>query len=724
MKKTRKILSLVALLLASVTLFTACGVNYRTADAADYVTIGEKGYKNVALSVNKTIITERDIDKALFALRFENKTEIKEDATDGKVKQYDVVDLRLAIYDDKKNLVFSQFGIDATKYNEKDSNKKPLYTVAPVGGLSLAIGYGEFAHKEITLDSGSKLTLPVEFLKGLENALYPSENAGLKAEDHQIKGLWKDKEKTQVAVDTPVPYLDGFFTVTYTPGYEKDGVTNPGTSTGPVTIDTYMYEGKEQGTNSYTEAIYLGLAKYAEKHDLYCKGNGSPILIHVVPTASTEALPEGDASSVYIKYDLDFEDPKKTNYKAGTISTSLVFAYIIHDTAGEGAAEPLLAKPIPGADGKELTWTPGSTYEGEYKSGTTTEKMAGKTFTVRAYIEKRTAYDFATEDADVAKLIKEKGGHDHIEGLTGTDADVISKYRDHLMEEMQEAADEDARLTAMTLLWQQAVKLSSADGKKSSHSFAKAYRNDEVEYLKYLYYDMGYSGRYDSFKEFAVSYANMGYDSHYTALLESYLTPDKDGKYKLPLEKNDKGENTRASIKAAYKQLESIFYQEGLKVAKERALTYLLADLLGVRLDEDALQAKLDEAVKKKNDETKETIRDTVTVDAGETEKEVKTELVNALSNGTNKTLLEKMTVKELASAYLRYYYGVDSVDKLPADLVTEESYLSVTDKESLFGGYQLDAVKEALFKTNESTITFVEVDTDGNKLDKKTDSK
>ena len=75
MKRTRKTLSLVALLLAAVTLLSSCGINYRKTDVSKYVTIGETGYKGVTLEVNKTIISDRDIDKELFAcflLRREN----------------------------------------------------------------------------------------------------------------------------------------------------------------------------------------------------------------------------------------------------------------------------------------------------------------------------------------------------------------------------------------------------------------------------------------------------------------------------------------------------------------------------------------------------------------------------------------------------------------------------------------------------------------------------
>ncbi|MBO5754521.1 MAG: hypothetical protein J6R89_00535, partial [Clostridia bacterium] len=76
----------------------------------------------------------------------------------------------------------------------------------------------------------------------------------------------------------------------------------------------------------------------------------------------------------------------------------------------------------------------------------------------------------------------------------------------------------------------------------------------------------------------------------------------------------------------------------------------------------------------------------------------------------------------ELAKHYLLQSYGVSSLDKLPKDLVTRESYLSQVDKESLFGGYQLDVVKAELLKTNSATVTFTEVDTDGNKLEAEAD--
>ena len=141
---------------------------------------------------------------------------------------------------------------------------------------------------------------------------------------------------------------------------------------------------------------------------------------------------------------------------------------------------------------------------------------------------------------------------------------------------------------------------------------------------------------------------------------------------------------TRSSVRAAYKALTEIFYKEGLAVAKERALTFVLADILNVRLTAEQLDAKVMAAVKEENEKAHEQIRDICTVDADEKESDAKTELVNALltSDSSNKTTLNKKSFKQLATDYLRYYYGVDSLDKLPKDLVTKESYLKAVDEQ------------------------------------------
>ncbi len=740
MKKTRRILSLTALLLVAVTLLTSCGVNYRTADAASYVSIGDAGYKNVALSVDKTVISDEDIAQIIFDLQFKNKTAKKETNDDGKIKQYDVLSLRLAIYDDKKNVVFSQFGIDSSVYNNKDTKGK----VSAVSGLSLPIGYGKYAFADVTLDSANKITLPEGFLRDLEGKLYDAtgEKEPVWVNDHKIEDRFNSDGSVITTMETP---FNGYFSVAYSTSYTKNGATSPtpGTAAGPLTIDTYAYESKEftntASKNSYQDAIYLGLKKYAETNKIYCKGtesNSLPISIHVVPTASTETLPAGDATSVYINYDLDFENATSgKDYKKGTIATSILFAYVPYNAAPEG--EPRYATPVgtvlatEGNDGVyAMSYTFGSDYEGTYKSGTTTEKMAGKTFTICVYVEKRTPYELPALTAD---FIKEKAEHtDHMDDLTGTDEEVLAKYKEHLKKELQEEADKEARLVAMTLLWEKAVKAASTEGKKSSDAFAKAYKKEEINYFRYMYYDYNYYGIsmsavYDSFEEYVVLTVNgAGYEDMLNA--SNLLTADKDGNKKLPLEKEEGSSTkyTKASIKSCYRLVESILLEQGRRVAKERALTYLLADLLDVRMTEDALEAKLAEAVKKANEDAKESIRDAITVDtkAGETEEEVKKTLVNALLLGdsSNKKKLEAMTLAQLGKHYLLQTYGVASLDALPDDLVTEESYLNAADKETVFGGYQMDAVKEKLLELNKSTVTYVEVDTDGNKLENTAD--
>ena len=727
MKRTSKILSLVALLLVAVTLLSSCGINYRKTDVSKYVTIGETGYKGVTLEVNKTIISDRDIDKELFALQYNNRTVVdeKKDASinKSKIKQYDTLALRLAIYDSNNNLVFSQFGLDSSKYNATES------TIAAVSGLSFNVGYGEFGRTDVTLDSTKKITLPVDFLNSIEKAVYGDEATHTLIDDFLIEGRWQRNdagEKTGAVNNTMDTPFAGFFSVSYLPSYTKEGSSSAilGSVTAPVTIDTYLYANKsEAGKNDFQEAIYKGLEAYAAK----MKENGLPltcgkqVIIHVVPVGATltddERTIKNDLTNssytdqVVIEYNLDFESPTSgENYKRGKITTTILFAYA-YGAATLGDT-PTYVEPL------TLTFTPGDTYEGEYKVGSATEKMAGKDFTVRIFVEERTAYEMPEL---TAQFIKDKASHaSHMDDLTGTDEEVIAKYKAHLKEEMQADADKQALKDAKEALWKKVVA-SAKEGEKSSASFAKKYMKEEVEYLKYMYYDYqsgAYKALADSYEKFAVMYVNWGFESHYTELLETYLEAGSDGSYQLPL-----ADTTDASYKAAYSQLESIFYKQGLAVAKERALVYLLADKLGIRLSDDELEAKLEAAVKKADEDAKETIRDMITVDEGETTDEVKTELKNALKSlGIGETTLKDMTVEQLAKHYLLQYYSVSSYDELPKELVTRKSYLSQVDKEGLFGGYQLETLKNKLFETNESTITFVDVDTDGNKLDKDTD--
>ncbi len=718
MKKTRRIISLMALLLAVVTLCTACGgINFRTDDASKYVSITEAGYKNIALSLDKTVISDKDVEQVLFDLRFDNKKATKND-TGEEIKQYDIVRVRLAIYDKNGNVVYSGFGIDSAKYNEKDSAGNPTYTLAATNNLAIDIGYGEYADKEITLDSTNKIVLPVSFLNTLEEKLYNTETP-VKIGDFKVDNRWDNTTTTGGTVLTQMETpLKGFFSISYASSFGSEG--KPGSSGAPLVLDTYLYEGKEIAKNSYMEAIYLGLAELVKNgHKLYCKN--TPINIHIVPAKEDfnkdelDGIAKNEPDSVYIKYDLDFENTKDgTNYQRGLITTSLMMAYVPVDDSmgnGEGYAEAI-----------ELNFAPGESYAGQYKGKNgETIKMAGETFTVRVFAESRTGYDFPALTKD---FIKEHGEHGHfLDELTDADTDetAIAKYKAHLKEEMQGEVNDELTAEAKELFWEKALAAATTEGMKTPKSFAKAYRNEEIEYLEYLYYTLGYSALYDNFKEFAVSYVNMGFDSHYTDMFKKHMTPDANGNYKFTLQTNAEGKNTRESVKAAYKQLKDIFYKEGLEVAKERALTYLLADLLGVRLTEAQLEEKLLATVKKENDAAYEQVRDICTVDADEEEAEAKKELVNALllSDKSNQAALNKLTFAQLASAYLRSYYGVGSLAELPKEMVTRESYLDAVDEETLYGAYQLEAVKEKLYEVNKGKITFVEVDTDGEKLEK-----
>ena len=724
MKRTRRTLSLVALLLVAVTLLSSCGINFRKTDVSKYVTIGDTGFKGISLEVNRTKIQAPDIDKELFLLQYSNRTAKKDvDSFSGKINQYDTLALRLAIYDDKNNLVFSQFGLDSSKYNTTSK------TVAAVPGLSFDVGYGELGRSEVTLDATNNITLPVDILKGLEEKLRGADGEYKSIDEFRIEDRWKrytegeQKGEKTGAVDkdrdTPVK---GFFSIDYEAQYTpKGGSTVTAKKAAPVTVDTYLYEGKEQGQNDFLEAIYLGLLKYEEK----MKANGLSLTcektfkINVVPAdvadpdlTDDERKIQNDLTNkeftdqVLIKYNLNFADPTKAkDYTRGTITTTILFAYANVNTQTEEA--PDYVDPI------ELTFTPDENYKGKYTVAgqTTAVDMAKKTFTIRVYVESRTAYDMPEQNAELIKK-SDHAAHMDEADLKGTDEDVVKNYRKHLMEEMQKEADKAADADAKEALW--AKVLSAAQtGKKSFDSFAKRYVKEQVQYLKYVYYD--YYGAYssslgDTFEEGAVNYVNYGFESQYTEMLKTYLNTDK-----LPVDED----KSSASYKAAYRQLESVFYKEGLAIAKERALTYLMADKLDVRFTEDQLEEKLDAAVKKANEDAIESIRDAVTVDADETEEEVKKSLVTALTQaGASESKIKNMALKDLARNYLLQYYGVSSLEELPKEMVTRKSYLSQVDKESLFGGYQLEVVKNKLFELNESTITFVTVDTDGNKIE------
>ena len=119
MKKTRSLICATALLLAALMLFSACSVNYRTADTAEYISIAEADFNRITMSVDKMLVDDNDVQKTIDDARFEKKQPKKNGAgeiiTDdvGAVSQYDVVDFRVILYDKQGNLVSSDFELDA-----------------------------------------------------------------------------------------------------------------------------------------------------------------------------------------------------------------------------------------------------------------------------------------------------------------------------------------------------------------------------------------------------------------------------------------------------------------------------------------------------------------------------------------------------------------------------------------------------------------------------------
>lgn len=624
MKKTRRLISVAALLLAALMLLTACGgINYSKVDTSKYVTITEDGYGKITLAVDRMQVKEKDVDDYINKLRYTDYKTKLEGTTGtnqpGVFTKYDVIDYRTFVYDKNGNLIQHDFGVQSKTNTGADSDN----SVPILEPLSLALGFG------------TNTGLPAE----IEHALLES---GVRFEGGRY--AYNNVSTGKAAGLATVPVV-GY--ITYNSKITPDGSDETNgkgdSSTKPVHFVPYMNM-ETQGSHDYMEAIYLGLKQVIETQNALgtpiqpSDKTSNTITINVYPVGT--AIPDDaktTATSAHINYDLDFAGSTTTpKAQKGYIKVSLKGAVTMMEE--DGAAY-------------KVTYSFPDDATGTYKStdGTKTlNKKDAKDCTVYVYVETRQQYTCPEYNSDfILNTLK-------FETALTDEAAVVAAHRESIRKTLQDECDEAARHDALEALWAEAIKNATVIKKPTRN--LKEYENAQIALYKYYFYDMGYKDQktssgaklYDSFEEFLIS----------------MVAADTGITYK------------------SEKEIRTHFYAEALDIAKENLLAYHLADVFELRFTEEELLAK-------------------EKADGEKWAKDAIEELREEYRTATDAELKD-----------LKSYYGFNSADEIPDDLVTWESYAdSVGGKDMLYGGYHVLAVSEKLYELN------YRLDADGNEI-------
>ena len=575
MKKTRRLISAAALLLAALMLFTACGasIKYSEVDPAKYVTIADKDYKELVLSVDRMLVKEKDVTEYINKLLYTDYKEKYPDTTGtnqpGTLSKHDVITYRTYVYDKKGNLVQHDFAVtkatDTTKVTVDES-------------LSLPLGYG------INKD------LPAE----IENAILES---GVLFQSVQVVyNNIADEDAVGLKTIPAIGYLKYNSTVVG----DNSSSSTPGkgdTTVKPVHFVPYMNKA-EQGEHDFMEAIYLGLktlieAQYAADSNNPVKPSGETskvlnINVYPVGTEIPANVKEPTATSVAINYNLDFSGATTSaTAQSGTIKVTLLGAVTL--LAEDGAAF-------------KTTYSFPDDATGEYKNaaGETLKIKDAKDCEVYVYVDSRQQYTCPEYDSKfVLETLKFETD------LTEADA-VIAAHRESIRKQLQDESDELARKDAIKKVW--AAVCDKATFVKVPERNIKNYVKQNMAWYIYLYYD---PNQYfpNGAKNYETSTGVLVYDDFDEFLASYYVVSNDDG--------------STTTFKSE-KEVRAHLYAEGKEIAKNNLLAYLLADLLDLRYTAEELEALKNEKgaawIKERVDELRAEL--TVTVETPSAEKE------------------------------------------------------------------------------------------------------
>ncbi len=699
MKKTKRLLSLLALLMAALMLFSSCAISYKKADPGEYVRLAEGfDFKNFKLDakVDKMVVTDADVTEHINRLLFELKEPVKDGGgkplvnQPGAYNKYDILTIRTILYDNAGNRVTHDFDLDSKNPTAED-NTLTLNTEK-----ALYLGYGDGINTDL--------------LAALEKAMYLSPEGDLLFQNHHV--VYNNIGGVEGGKLDAMPALG---LVTYSSSY----IGTSGTSvqgSGKASSATLLHFEKMAadiakdgvGKDDYEEAIYLGLkelvTRMAETENQVTPSATKDLTIRVYPKEKgvpSDAKFETNATA--IAYDLDFGGTAAPD--EGTIVLklrgALSFYYEPEKSEGEGE-EPSVDNVTPkAAFVTKYTYPEDAT--GTYKvkeldeNGKLTEKtkdLKNTECSVYVYVVERAPY---TRPDYNAETVKSKLGFntDKTE-----DAEVKAAYEASIKTELQEKCDILAKNAAKEAL--RDALLAKTNLIKDPVRNIKNFERQVIDEAKSIYYGNGY----DTKKNTAGEYV---YDD-----FEDYLVTVYFPTYYPQTDENGKLNNPKSQ-----KEIENILYAMGRDLVKLNLLTYYIADALNCRYTDDELLAMAKErgaawakeqiALAREEIVSYYTVENFETVYSSDTDKK-------ELLNRYGATSFEDCLAKMLAEADASYKDGEiktweDYAKAMyPDDAITWEDYVEyMQGEENLFGTYHYERIIEQVYQLNVGNLVYEE---------------
>ncbi len=688
MKKTKRLISVAALLLAALMLFTSCAVSYRDVDPAEYVSLTEGfDFKDITLAsdlvLNKMNVTDSDVTAHINNLLYAMREAVKDGSNKaGPFALYDMLTYRTFIYDLDGNLVKSDFAT-SDKVSSGDTG-----TINLGDEMVLPLGYGDGVNADLRL--------------ALEKALYLDHiDDPLLAEKYLV--VYRGIGGAKIGNFGALPSVAYF---SYKTKYvTKTGTTQDGSGKGNDVLahfekigETIEKNGKH-GSGDYKEAIYLGLKELIERraedeNNLFSPTSTKTVTINVYPV--DKGVPSGakfEADSTHIAYNIDFADGGK-EYCEGQILVELTGAVAENEHMGNPDAGAFIMNYKYPSD---ATGTYKGTVDGEEKD----LELKDREVVVYTYIFGRSAYTRPAYNADTVK--------NKLEFKTDETADdkVIAAYEKHVKTTLQEECDAAAKAEAKEALWNAVLAKTSLikEPKRNIKNYVNQYLDDAMAYWT----DGGYSVEKNKVT------GDFKYKNFDNFLLTYYCTT-------LDPKRNDRTDaNGKKLTYDSREEYEETLYNEGRTIIKGNLLTYLLADAMDCRYTESELLAMAKErgtAWAKEQIETgRKQILETYTVEkltsqypdtkktstATKTQKE---ELFAQYGAKSYEDCLAKMLEQTGCKTWDEYAKAV-----YPDDAATWEDYVEYQEgEENLYGTYHYERVLEKLYELNEKNVKYTEI--------------
>ena len=452
MKKSALRASVLALFLMVALLLTSCAPSYSKMNLSKHVTLEESDYKGLAPEVDRVIISDSDVTKAILGFRYDKKTAATGDyAAQNPVSIYDELGILYEAVDSEGNVVETNITWD------RSSTASAAYTL-PIGTL---LGLGYERHEEGTL------------LRHLEDLFLTD---ALKAYDYKVDGRVQTEDEdgklsNEINLDkTSVVYV----------GYTSDLT---GYSKGFVKLDLTEYDLANPKGNDFNEAIALGLLQ------LYREGDENKLTVNAKKSKNIYINPADD--SIIRTDGSNFLDYTYTD-DAGASKTFQISATVY------GAFQ--LNQFDYNATALETTFTYPDDAEGTYSKDGSSTAIKNVEVTVRVYVLAAKSYIYP--DYDDA-FITETMGFTSADGKTGDalKAEYEASVKNDLQTKENEKADKAATDVILDLFMD---KLKDEDFNLPKQK-VKAFVRDSMDNLRYEY-DTSYKSYFKTFEDFAIKY--------------------------------------------------------------------------------------------------------------------------------------------------------------------------------------------------------------------------